>query len=146
MTYCPLLKAYGNRKSLLVFHLRHFTTILQFPVWVLSGATWNCTPAKPHIAPSTHLLLFHLWLYFSLFFPSIFALLCLHSHFHPLALPACTMSWLVCYESVKLYVDISHSGNQSAVSLSVRRLISLVPHLTLLLNYSFNFWVDRSTT
>lgn len=40
--------------------------ILQFPVRVLSGATWNCTPSKSHLASSAHLLLFHYSLYLSL--------------------------------------------------------------------------------
>lgn len=70
MAYCPLLKTYGGRERhrewILVFHLRHCASILQFPVWVLSRATWNCTPAKLHAAPSAHLLLFHLCFYFSL--------------------------------------------------------------------------------
>lgn len=41
-------------------------TILQFPVGALSGATWNCTPAKPGDASSAHLLLFYYCFHFSL--------------------------------------------------------------------------------
>lgn len=81
MAYCPLLRAYGGRErhteSLLVFHLRLCASILQFPVWALSGATWNCTPAKPHAA---HLLLFHLSFHFSV------------SHFHP---PPCLCNVMI---------------------------------------------------
>lgn len=134
MAYCPLLRTYGGRERhterLLVFHLRLRASILQFPVWALSGATWNCTPAKPHAASPAHLLLFHL-----------------SFHFSVSSLPPCLCN---------VTISMLRTSKASPGHQSLRRPVSCltvsqsvgwsVPRLALLLNYSFNCSDDGSAT
>lgn len=66
---CSRMEIGGSRGRLATVSLYStwgIATILQFPVGALSGATWNCTPAKPADASSAHLLLFYYCFHFSL--------------------------------------------------------------------------------
>lgn len=92
-------------------------TILQFPVGALSRATWNCSPAKPSVASSAHLLPFHYCFYF---FLSSF--LFFHSHSTPP--PGCDIMLGILKN---LYPNITHSDNQSVISQSVTGLPTKTP-------------------
>lgn len=140
MAYCPTLKTCGRRESLLVFHWIHCASKLQFPVWVLSGATWKCTPVKPHTAPCAHLLLFHLCFYFA---PSLFSLL--HFSILPFTLLLCLCNVMISMLRTSIALPGLQSLRQSVSCLTVSHTADQSP-ASHMLNYSCNCTIDRSAT
>lgn len=128
-----------DTQSLFVFHLRRCASILQFPVWVLSGATWNCAPAEsltpppvcsPAAAAAAPSLPPSLSFSFSV---SILAL----------ALPACLCNVMISMLRARRASPGHQSLRRSVSCLTVSQSADQSLRLTLLLNYSFNCSADR---